>query len=315
MKTERILVTGGAGFLGSHLCDRLLGEGAKVIAVDNLATGNKKNLATVLKNKKFRFLKADICQPLPAILKKERFDLIFNLACPASPIHYQRLAKETMAVCSAGVWQIIDLALKNKARLVHFSTSEIYGDPTVHPQKENYLGNVNSYGVRSMYDEGKRFAEALLWTHQKKEGLNAGIVRIFNTYGPRMTREDGRVVSNFIIQALENKPITIYGDGKQTRSFCYVDDLIEGIIRLAKSKEQAPINLGNPGEFTVLELAKKVIKLTTSSSKIIRLPALPDDPGQRNPDINKAKKLLGWSPKVELKEGLAKTIEWFKKGE
>jgi nucleoside-diphosphate-sugar epimerase len=311
--TKCVLITGGAGFLGSNLCKRYLDMDNTVYCVDNLSTGRIQNIEKHLQDSNFYFLNYDICNEVPELLTERHFDAILNLASPASPPQYQRLAIETLDVGSEGLKNMINLALQNKARFFQASTSEVYGDPEVHPQTETYKGSVNCYGPRSMYDESKRFAEAMIYTYKNTKGLNSVIARFFNTYGPGMDIHDGRVVTNFIYQALTGEPITIYGDGTQTRSFCYVDDLTEGIVRLVKSDEEGPINLGNPSEFTVNELAELVLELTQSSSKINNLPLPGDDPMQRKPDISLALKKLGWQPKVELKEGLIQTIDYVKK--
>ena len=300
-----VLVSGGAGFIGSHLCDALIERGNKVVCIDNLITGKKRNIEHLIKNKNFKFVKADICKPLKL---KERFDEIFNLASIASPIHYQNWPIETLMVGSIGTKNILDLAVKNKAKFLHTSTSEVYGDPLVHPQPESYYGNVNPIGLRSCYDESKRFSEALIMAYRRKKKLDVKIVRIFNTYGPRMDLSDGRVVPNFIMQALKGKPLTVYGSGKQTRSFCYISDMVEGLLKMIDSKELGPINLGNPGEFTILELAEKLVKLTGSKSKLTFRPLPADDPEKRRPDISKAINLLHWKPKVKLDEGLKYTV-------
>lgn len=305
MKT--ILVTGSAGFIGSNLCLRLL-KTNKVIGVDNFITGQKKNIEELKKYKNFDFIYHDIIKPLKI---KEKIDEIWNLACPASPPDYSLFPIETLLVNSYGVKNMLDLALEKKAKFLHTSTSEVYGDPLIHPQKESYWGNVNPVGPRSCYDEGKRFAESLIENYRKKFNLQTKIVRIFNTYGPRMRHNDGRVVSNFIVQALKGESLTVYGDGQQTRSFCYIDDLVEGLIKMMASNEHGPINLGNPKEFTVLKLAKLVLKITKSKSKIVFLPLPKDDPKQRKPDISLAKEKLKWKPKVKLEEGLRKTIRYF----
>ena len=306
-----ILITGGAGFLGSHLCDAYLAKSYEVIGVDNFSTGSSKNISHLTDKPGFTFIKHDICKPFPASVKNKAITHIANLASPASPPQYQRLAIETLRVGSIGTQNMLDLAKAKKARFFQASTSEVYGDPEIHPQPESYKGCVNSYGPRSMYDEAKRYAEALVYVYRHRFGVNTVIARFFNTYGPRMDSADGRVVSNFIVQALEGQPITIYGDGSQTRSFCYVDDLIKGIIKLIDSDQEGPINLGNPGEFTVQELAKKIIKLTNSTSKITYRALPQDDPLQRQPVIDKAKKALNWQPVVPLEEGLKKTIAYF----
>lgn len=306
-----ILVTGGAGFIGSHLCERLLSIGHKVICLDNLFTGFKENIKHLFKNKNFKFIQHDIIQPF---YLKGHIDQIYNLACPASPIHYQLNAIRTIKANTIGIINVLGFAKKHKARILQASTSEVYGDPLEHPQKESYRGNVNTIGPRACYDEGKRVAETLMFDYHRQWGLEIKVARIFNTYGPRMAKDDGRVVSNFIIQALENKPITIYGLGSQTRSFCYVSDLVEGLIKLMESPSDftGPMNLGNPGEFTIKELVKRIIKLIGSPSKIVYKPLPEDDPQQRKPDISLAKNVLKWQPRVRLEEGLKKTIEYFK---
>ena len=305
---KRVLITGGAGFLGSHLCEQLLEQGCDILCVDNLYTGSKRNIVHLLENPYFEFLRHDITFPLYV-----EVDEIYNLACPASPIHYQNDPVQTTKVNVHGSINMLGLAKRVKARILQASTSEVYGDPTVHPQPETYRGNVNCIGVRSCYDEGKRCAETLFFDYHRQHRLQIKVARIFNTYGPRMHPNDGRVVSNFIVQALKGKPITIYGDGYQSRSFCYVDDLIEGLISLMNTPEEVtgPINLGNPGEFTILELAEKVIELTNSKSEI-RFESLPeDDPRQRQPDIALAREILNWEPKVQLEQGLEHTIGYF----
>src|SRR5580658_2373141 len=304
----RILVTGAAGFLGSHLTDRLLAEGHSVLGVDNFATGSSENLAHLAHEPRFDFEQKDICQPFdPGAV-----DYVFNLASPASPPEYLRLGIETLRVGSVGTGNALEIALNHDAGFLHASTSECYGDPLVHPQPEDYWGNVNPVGPRSVYDEAKRYAEALVMAYHRSRGVNTHLVRIFNTYGPRLHPGDGRVISNFVMQALRGEPLTIYGDGQQTRSFCYVDDLIEGILRLAKSEEHLPVNIGNPVEFTILECAQTVLEVTESQSKL-RFVDLPvDDPTRRRPDITKARTLLGWEPHVQLKEGLRKSLEYFK---
>ncbi|HVV25591.1 MAG TPA: UDP-glucuronic acid decarboxylase family protein [Candidatus Saccharimonadales bacterium] len=308
--SKQILVTGAAGFLGSHLCDYYLEQGDTVVGIDNLSTGLAANLKHLKANKKFTFVKADITEDLPATVMGP-FDIILNMASPASPPHYQRLGLETLRVGSEGTLRMLELARKHKARFFHASTSEVYGDPEVHPQPETYKGSVNCYGPRSMYDESKRYAEALIWTHRKKYGTNTVIARFFNTYGPRMDPRDGRVVSNFIVQALKDEPLTVYGDGSQTRSFCYVDDLVNGITALIDSGEEGPINLGNPSEFTVKELAEIVLQKTGSKSKLTFYPLPGDDPLQRKPVISLAKQKLGWEPRINLMDGLDKTISYF----
>ena len=310
MKYERknVLVTGGGGFLGSHLCERLLKQGCEVICVDNFYTGNKENLVHLLDNPYFEVIRHDICFPLYV-----EVDEIYNLACPASPVHYQSDPIQTIKTSVHGSINILGLAKRTKAKVLQASTSEIYGDPTVHPQKEDYWGNVNSIGLRSCYDEGKRCAETLFFDYWRQEKVPVKVIRIFNTYGPRMHPNDGRVVSNFIVQALQELPITIYGDGNQTRSFCYVDDLIEGMIRFMETDNNipGPINLGNPRELKIIEIANKIKQMTGSSSEIVfhKLPI--DDPKQRKPDISRAKFMLKWEPKIDLEEGLFSTIEYF----
>lgn len=303
---KKVLVTGGAGFLGSHLVDKLLAQGHEVICADNLFTGNKSNLEQALQHHRFEFLRHDVSFPLYV-----EVDEIYNLACPASPVHYQHDPVQTVKTSVLGAINMLGLAKRTKAKIFQASTSEVYGDPTIHPQPEYYWGNVNPIGVRSCYDEGKRCAETLFVDYHRQYKTNIKIARIFNTYGPRMHPNDGRVVSNFIVQALQNNDITVYGKGEQTRSFCYVDDLLDGFLALMDSYETGPVNLGNPKEFTILELAEKVIKLTNSKSNIVfnKLPA--DDPKQRQPNINVAMNKLRWEPKVQLDEGLVKTIEYF----
>lgn len=307
-----ILITGGAGFIGSHLVEKLLSSGHKVVCVDNLFTGNRENLAEAEKNPNFTFIEHDIVEPL---ILEERIDQIYNLACPASPIHYQQNPVHTIKASTIGVINMLGLARSHKARILQASTSEVYGDPSVSPQSEDYRGNVNTIGPRACYDEGKRCAEALFFDYHRMHGLEIKIVRIFNTYGPRMTFADGRVVSNFIVQALGNEPITIYGTGSQTRSFCFVDDLVEGLIKLMNSPVEVtgPVNLGNPVEKSVKELAEMIISLTDSKSRFVFKDLPEDDPKQRCPDISRAKKFLGWEPKVNIEDGLKKTIEDFRK--
>lgn len=308
---KRVLVTGGAGFLGSHLCDRLIADGDDVICVDNLFTGSKDNIRHLLGNPYFEFIRHDVTEPLYV-----EVDQIYNLACPASPPHYQYNPIKTGKTSVLGAMNMLGLAKRVNARILQASTSEVYGDPQVHPQTEDYRGYVNPIGIRSCYDEGKRMAETFFFDYHRRENVDIKVIRIFNTYGPRMNPHDGRVVSNFIVQALEGKDITIYGDGKQTRSFQYVDDLIEGMHRMMNDSRDdftGPVNIGNPGEFTMLELAEKVLELTGSNSKIVYEPLPSDDPTQRRPDITLAKKELNWEPKVALDEGLKKTIEYFKK--
>jgi len=304
----RILVTGAAGFLGSHLVDRLLGEGHTVIGYDNLSTGTAENIAHLAHEARFEFVNGDICEPFdPGPVK-----YVFNFASPASPPKYLELAIETLRAGSVGVENTLEIALRNGAGYLHASTSECYGEPLEHPQRETYWGNVNPVGPRSVYDEAKRYAEALVMAFHRSRGVNTHLVRIFNTYGPRLHPEDGRVISNFIAQALAGEPLTVYGEGAQTRSFCYVDDLIEGIVRLSLSEEHLPVNIGNPNEFTVMECAREVLELTKSKSELRYLPMPQDDPTRRCPDISKAKTLLGWEPMTELREGLIKTIEFFR---
>lgn len=306
---SRVLVTGGAGFLGSHLCDRLIEAGNEVICVDNLFTGSKDNIRHLLAHPKFEFICHDITNPLGDI----KVDQIYNLACPASPPYYQYDPIKTAQTSVFGAMNMLELAKKVRARILQASTSEVYGDPLVHPQPESYRGNVNTIGIRSCYDEGKRMAETLFFDYHRQHDVDIKVIRIFNTYGPRMDANDGRVVSNFIVQALKGEDITIYGDGRQTRSFCYVDDLIEGMIRMMNSENfTGPVNLGNPGEFTMLELAQKVLKLTGSHSKLVYMPLPGDDPTQRKPVIDLAKEKLDWEPTIALEEGLKKTIEYFK---
>lgn len=307
---KRILVTGGAGFIGSHLCERLLKEGNEVICLDNLFTSTKDNIAPLIDNKYFEFIRHDIIQPIHL-----EIDEIYNLACPASPIHYQYNPIKTIKTSVMGAINMLGLAKRVKAKILQASTSEVYGDPLVHPQYEEYWGNVNPIGPRSCYDEGKRCAESLFINYYFQNKVRIKIARIFNTYGPRMHPNDGRVVSNFIIQAIQNNPITIYGDGTQTRSFCYVDDMLDGLIKLMNTSDEiiGPINLGNPSEFKIIELAELIIDLTNSKSEIIHLPLPEDDPIRRQPDITKAKSILEWQPKISLKEGLVKTIEYFER--
>jgi UDP-glucuronate decarboxylase len=305
---KRILVTGGAGFLGSHLCDRLLGLGHEVLCADNLFTGTKRNIDHLHNNPRFEFIRHDVTFPLFV-----EVDEIFNLACPASPVHYQHDPVQTTKTSVHGAINMLGLAKRLKCKIFQASTSEVYGDPNVHPQREDYWGNVNPIGPRSCYDEGKRCAETLFYDYQRQYGVDIRVARIFNTYGPRMHPADGRVVSNFIVQALKGEPITVYGDGTQTRSFCYMDDLIDGFLRLMDSEGIAgPVNLGNPNEFTIRELAHKVIELTGSDSIVDQRPLPKDDPRQRQPDISLAKSRLNWEPKVQLAEGLKSTIDYFK---
>lgn len=306
---KRVLVTGGAGFIGSHLCERLLKEGNDVICLDNYFTGSKKNIAHLLDNPYFELVRHDVTSPYFA-----EVDEIYNLACPASPVHYQYNPIKTIKTSVMGAINMLGLAKRVKARILQASTSEVYGDPEIHPQTEDYWGNVNPIGIRSCYDEGKRCAETLFMDYHNQNNVDIKIIRIFNTYGPNMNPDDGRVVSNFIVQALQNEDITIFGDGSQTRSFQYVDDLVEGMSRMMQTRHNftGPVNIGNPNEFTILELAQNVIELTNSKSKIINLPLPQDDPTQRQPDISLAKKELdNWEPKIQLREGLQKTISYF----
>jgi len=305
---KRILVTGGAGFLGSHLCERLLAQGHDVLCVDNYYTGTKRNISHLLNNPGFELMRHDVTFPLYV-----EVDEIYNLACPASPIHYQFDPVQTTKTSVHGAINMLGLAKRVKAKIFQASTSEVYGDPEIHPQTESYWGHVNPIGLRSCYDEGKRCAETLFFDYKRQHGLEIKVARIFNTYGPRMHPNDGRVVSNFIIQALQNKPITIYGEGTQTRSFCYVDDLIDGFLKLMATPDgfSGPVNLGNPGEFTIIELAEKVIEMTGSGSKLRFEPLPSDDPTQRQPDISVARGELGWEPTIQLEQGLVKTINYF----
>lgn len=305
----RVLITGGAGFLGSHLCDRLIRDGHDVLCLDNFFTGSKQNVEHLLNRPSFELMRHDVTYPVSV-----EVDQIYNLACPASPIHYQLDPVQTTKTSVHGALNVLDLALRLKARVFQASTSEVYGDPEQHPQQESYWGRVNPIGPRSCYDEGKRCAETLFFDYYRQHNLDIKVVRIFNTYGPRMHPNDGRVVSNFITQALKGENITIYGDGSQTRSFCYVDDLIEGFVRVMASEKSVtgPINLGNPGEFSILGLAEKIIQLTGSKSQIIFMPLPIDDPKQRQPDIALAKEKLSWQPKVNLEDGLKETISYFK---
>ena len=306
-QSKRTLVTGGAGFIGSFLCQKLLDEGHEVICLDNFFTGSKGNVAALLDNPKFELIRHDIIFPIFL-----EVDWVFNFACPASPVHYQYNPIKTLKTNILGTLNMLGLAKRVKARILHASTSEVYGDPQVHPQPEEYWGNVNPIGLRSCYDEGKRAAETLMMDYKREQKVDSKIVRIFNTYGPRMNADDGRVVSNFIVQALQGNPITIYGDGSQTRSFCYVDDLVDVILKMmGKDNCVGPVNIGNPGEFTVKELAEIVLEMTNSSSKMIYESLPQDDPTQRQPDISLAKRELGWEPKIPLKEGLKKTIAYF----
>lgn len=306
--TMRVLVTGAAGFLGSHLTDRLLGEGHSVVGVDNLSTGDTDNVAHLAGEPRFSLEERDICQPFDV----GRVDYVFNMASPASPPEYLRLGIETLRVGSVGTENTLEIAAKYGAGHLHASTSECYGDPLEHPQREEYWGHVNPVGPRSVYDESKRYAEALVMAYHRSRGVNTHLVRIFNTYGPRLHPVDGRVISNLMMQALRGEPLTIYGDGSQTRSFCYVDDLIEGILRLSRTDEHMPVNVGNPNEFTILECAQAVLEVTGSKSELRFAPLPEDDPTRRRPDITKARRLLGWEPKIELNEGLKRSLAFFK---
>ncbi len=304
----KVLVTGGAGFLGSHLCEKLIDSGHEVLCVDNLFTGSKENIKHLLTKPNFEFMRHDVTFPLYV-----EVDQIYNLACPASPKHYQSDPAQTTKTSVIGAINMLGLAKRTGARILQASTSEVYGDPEVHPQSEEYWGKVNPIGIRSCYDEGKRCAETLFFDYYRQYGVEIKVMRIFNTYGPRMDRNDGRVVSNFIVQALQGNDITIYGDGTQTRSFCYVDDLIAGMVALMNSPKEiiGPINIGNPNEFSISDLVSEVVELTGSKSKVVQLPLPEDDPRQRQPDITKARSILGWAPIVQLREGLEKTIEYF----
>jgi dTDP-glucose 4,6-dehydratase len=308
MMSRNILVTGAAGFLGSHLCDSLVADGDTVIGVDNLSTGKLANLSQLERESRFSFLEQDITKPFDV----GKVDFIFNFASPASPTDYTRLGPETLLVGSAGTINALDLARKYSAGFLHASTSECYGDPEVHPQVETYWGHVNPIGMRSVYDEAKRFSEAATMAYHRYYLVDTHLVRIFNTYGPRLQPNDGRVISNFMMQALQGKPLTIYGDGSQTRSFCYVSDLIDGILRLSRSNEHLPVNIGNPEEWTILECAHEVLAVTGAGTEIIFKPLPQDDPTRRRPDITKAKELLGWEPKIKLRHGLEKSLEYFK---
>ncbi len=312
----RVLITGAAGFLGSHLTDRMLAEGHAVIGIDNFATGAAENLAHLAHEPRFEFREWDICVPMNAGTKNGfdpgTIDYVFNMASPASPPEYLRLAIETLEVGSTGTRNALDVAERYSAGFLHASTSECYGDPLEHPQREEYWGHVNPIGPRSVYDESKRFSEALVMAYHRSRGVNTHLARIFNTYGPRLHPSDGRVISNFLMQALRGDPLTIYGDGSQTRSFCYVDDLIDGLVRLAHSGEHLPVNIGNPGEFTILECAQAVLEVTGSKSALKFEPLPVDDPTRRCPDITKARTLLGWEPRIPLEEGLARSLDYFK---
>ena len=307
---KKILVTGGAGFLGSHLCDRLIAQGHQVVCLDSFFTGSERNVAGLAGNPAFTLMRHDVVDPV----RIDGLDEIYNLACPASPVHYQYDPIHTMKTSVLGALNMLELARATGAKVFQASTSEVYGDPTVHPQPESYWGNVNTIGIRSCYDEGKRAAETLFFDYQRAHNLRIKVVRIFNTYGPRMAADDGRVVSNFIVQALRGEDLTVYGDGSQTRSFCYADDLVEGFMRLMNSDDSVsgPVNMGNPGEFTMIELAERVLRLTGSKSKLEFLPLPQDDPKQRKPDITRAKALLDWEPTVALEQGLERTISYFR---
>jgi len=306
---KRILVTGGAGFLGSHLCDRLLDAGHEVLCLDNMYTGTKRNIDHLHANPRFEFMRHDVCFPVYV-----EVDEIYNLACPASPVHYQHDPVQTTKTCVHGAINMLGLAKRLRCRILQASTSEVYGDPSVHPQTEDYWGHVNPIGIRSCYDEGKRCAETLFFDYHRQHGLEIKVARIFNTYGPRMHPADGRVVSNFVVQALKGEPITIFGDGQQTRSFCYVEDLVDGLIRLMESPAEitGPVNIGNPNEFSMRELADAVLAQVDTKSTITQLPLPADDPKQRKPDITTARTKLGWEPKVQLREGLTNTIAYFR---
>jgi dTDP-glucose 4,6-dehydratase len=307
----RVLVTGAAGFLGSHLTDRLLGEGHIVVGVDNLSTGDCENIAHLAGEPRFQFEQHDICQPFAQEFKPGPLDYVFNMASPASPPEYLRLGIETLRVGSIGTENTLEIAAQHSAGFLHASTSECYGDPLQHPQTEEYWGHVNPVGPRSVYDESKRYAEALVMAYHRYRGVDTRLARIFNTYGPRLQPSDGRVISNFLMQALRGEPLTIYGDGSQTRSFCYVDDLIEGILLLSRSSEHMPVNIGNPTEFTILECAQAVLDVTGSKSELCFEPLPQDDPARRRPDIAKARTLLGWEPRISLREGLQKSLDFF----
>lgn len=304
---KRILVTGGAGFIGSHLCERLIADGDEVVCLDNFFTGRRQNVQKLVGHPRFELVRHDVVEPMLF-----EVDRIYNLACPASPVHYQFNPVKTVKTNVLGALHVLGIAKRVKARVLQASTSEIYGDPEVHPQPESYWGNVNTIGIRSCYDEGKRVAETLFFDYHRQHKVEIRVARIFNTYGPRMLPNDGRVVSNFIVQALRGEAITIYGDGQQTRSFCYVDDLVDGLVRLMESDCSDPVNIGNPGEFTIADLAKKVIAMTASASTIDKRPLPSDDPKRRQPDITRARERLGWSPSVKLEDGLARTIDYFR---
>lgn len=308
---KHVIITGGAGFIGSHLCEHYLNQGYEVTAIDNFCTGSKKNIELFKNNKNFHFIEHDVSLPLPSLKKA---DLVMHFACPASPVDFTKIPLEILKVDSIGTFQMLEVAKKDKARFIIASTSEVYGDPLVHPQKEDYWGNVNPIGLRSCYDETKRFSEAATMVYHRKFGVNTGIVRIFNTYGPRMRLDDGRVVPNLCGQALRNEPLTVYGKGTQTRSFCYVDDLVEGITKLAASDEHMPVNIGNPDEYSIIEFAKNVIESVPGTKSEITFKPLQfeDDPKQRRPVIDRAMQILGWKPKTTLKAGLAKTLDYFR---
>jgi dTDP-glucose 4,6-dehydratase len=304
----RVLITGAAGFLGSHLTDALLAEGHSVFGVDNLCTGSRRNLEHLRHEPRFELLEHDICQPFDP----RRVDYVFNFASPASPVDYDRLGIETLMAGSAGTRNALEIAMEYGAKFLHASTSECYGNPVVHPQTEDYYGHVNPVGPRSVYDEAKRFSEALVTAYHRYRGVDTRLVRIFNTYGPRLQKDDGRVISNLMTQALKGEDLTIYGDGDQTRSFCYVSDMIEGILGLSRTSEHLPVNVGNPSEWTILECAKVVLRVTGSHSRIVFCPLPPDDPEQRQPDISKARRLFGWEPKIDLETGLKLSLEYFR---
>lgn len=307
----RVAIAGCAGFIGYHLTERLLKEGAEVVGLDDYSTGQHDNIADLQKSfPRFQFVEQDVSRPFDI---PGPFDFVYDLACPASPADFHSKAMQILAVCSQGVWNLLDLAQRNRARFLHASTSEVYGDPLEHPQREQYWGHVNSIGERACYDEGKRFAEALISSYHRTHGLTTRMARIFNTYGPRMRNDDGRALPNFITQALRNEPITIHGDGSQTRSFCYVDDLVDGLIRLANSNYPEPVNLGNPEEITILEFAQDLLKLTGSRSKIEFVGRPKDDPNRRKPDISRARRELGWEPRIDRAAGLKRTVDWFRR--
>ena len=309
--SDPLLVTGGAGFLGSHLCERLLERGHDVIALDDLSTGHRRHLQHLAGHPRFTLLVHDLTHPLPPPVYEVR--RVYNLACPASPAYYQRQPVATVLTSVLGLWRLLEQAQNTGARVLQVSTSEVYGDPEVHPQVETYHGQVNSVGPRSCYDEGKRCAEAMCFAYHRQRHVPIRIARVFNSYGPRLRPGDGRVVSNFIVQALRGEPLTVYGDGSQTRSFCYVDDTVEGLLRMMDADPEGPINIGNPEEHSVLELAERVLRLTGSGSALVRRPLPPDDPQRRRPDISLARRHLGWAPRIGLEEGLARTIEWFRR--